>query len=55
MTIMAMMKVVLVMMVVTVCYDGESSGVLVMMTGVMVCYGGDGVYDDDGGDGMLWR
>ena len=25
-----------------------------MMTGVMVCYGGDGVYDDDGGDGMLW-
>ena len=25
-----------------------------MMTGVMVCYGSDGVYDDDGGDGMLW-
>ena len=28
--------------------------VFMMMTGVMVCYGGDGVYDDDGGDGMLW-
>ena len=27
---------------------------LVMMTGVMVCYGGDGVGDDDGCDGMLW-
>ena len=26
-----------------------------MMMVVMVCYGGDGVYDDDGGDGMLWR
>ena len=28
--------------------------VFMMMTGVMVCYGGDGVYDDDGGDGVLW-
>ena len=28
--------------------------VFMMMTGLMVCYGGDGVYDDDGGDGMLW-
>ena len=26
-----------------------------MMMVVMVCYGSDGVYDDDGGDGMLWR
>ena len=25
-----------------------------MMTGVMLCYGSDGVYDDDGGGGMLW-
>ena len=27
---------------------------LVMMTGVMVCYGGDGVGDDDGCDDMVW-
>ena len=26
-----------------------------MMMVVMVCCGGDGVYDGDGGDGMLWR
>lgn len=39
MTIMAMMKMVLVMMVVTVCYDGESSG---------------DDNGDEGGNGMLW-
>lgn len=48
-------EMIMVTRVVTVCYGGEIRGVLVMMTGVMVCYGGDGVYDDDGGDGMLWR
>jgi len=40
MTIMVMMKVVLVMMVFTVCYGGESSG-----------YDNG---DDEGGNGMLW-
>ena len=45
-------EMIMVTRVVTVCYDGEISGVLVMMTGVMVCYGGDGVYDDNGGDGV---
>lgn len=49
-----MMMIMVTMRVVTVCYGGENSGVLVMMMGVMVCYGSDGVYDDDGGDGMLW-
>ena len=48
-------EMIMVTRVVTVCCGGEISGVLVMMTGVMVCYGGGGVYDDDGGDGMLWR
>ena len=47
-------EMIMVMRVVTVCYGGEISRVLVMMTGVMVCYGSDGVYDD-GGDGMLWQ
>ena len=28
--------------------------VFMMMMVVMVCYGSDGVYDDDGCDGMLW-
>ena len=27
---------------------------VLVMTGVMVWYGGDGVGDDDGCDGMLW-
>ena len=27
--------------------------VFIMIMVVVVCYGGDGVYDD-GGDGMLW-
>lgn len=48
-------EMIMVTRVVTVCYGGEISGVSVMMMGVMVCYGRDGVYDDDGGDGMLWR
>ena len=45
--VLKVVKMIMVTMrVVTVCYGGEISGVLVMMTGV---------YDDDGGDGMLWR
>ncbi|CAH3152140.1 unnamed protein product [Porites evermanni] len=48
-------EMIMVTRVVTVCYGGEISGVSVMMMGVMVCYGGDGVYDDDGGDDARTR